>query len=568
MKINRLIQIIMILLNKKMVTVKYLADKFEVSTRTIYRDLETLSLSGIPICSSKGNKGGISLLEGYSLKYAFLPGPDKKRMIFDIDALVDIEEQIVHTENFIEDYSKAWQCFIENRTFNQKAIKEEILQSWKRCKINEVSLYDFDIDMLMKPEEKLNYVVDELVEYNVNGFKEFSQIVKNLDLDICIYDCNAKLKYIFNISPLYDKMYPEVGYFKDVSELVIGTNSTCLALAENRPCMVVGPEHYKHIFHEFSCVAAPIYSQTQLIGTVNASFVHTSVNHETLNMVYSLARLYEKLVINSTDNTPDHPMRTTYRYSDFPAFEDIKGISSTIQRVKKLAKKTAATDLPVFIYGEKGTGKKLLAQAIHNESPRKYNPFITFNCRSIPQELIDIELFGYNNVMLHGKSNKSKVGLLEKASSGTIYIEGIELMPMNTQVKLLESLESMEVKPIGGNDPLPIDVRLITSAQSHLTNELHNKSFLQDLYYEITLIQFYLPPLRERKEDITTIITNYIPKFSKNANIPIKHYDCNLLDKLIAYDYYYGNIHELLNVLERLVILSSGETYDISLVPF
>ena len=158
------------------------------------------------------------------------------------------------------DCRKIWECFINDTVFNEKHIKQDILNSWRRCKKYGVTLYDFDENLLMKPDEKERYVLKYLPEYNEPRYREFCDIVEKLNINISVYDHNAKLRYIVNYDDAFDSLYPKLGYFLDAAEDSIGTNSTCLAILENKPFMVIGPDHYKYIFHEFSCAAAPFYT--------------------------------------------------------------------------------------------------------------------------------------------------------------------------------------------------------------------------------------------------------------------------------------------------------------------
>jgi len=201
----------------------------------------------------------------------------------------------------MEDCKNIWERFVQDIDFDEKLIKKDILNSWKRCKKYGVSLYDFDSSLLMKPEEKDHYVLKYLPEYEEPQYKEFCNIVENLNFNISVYDNDAKLKYIVNYDDALDDLYPQIGYYLDASEDKIGTNSTCLAILERKPFMVIGHDHYKYVFHQYSCAAAPFYNENNDIeGTINASFVNTAVNNDTLNIIYSLARLYETLILKRT----------------------------------------------------------------------------------------------------------------------------------------------------------------------------------------------------------------------------------------------------------------------------
>lgn len=564
MKINRLVQTIIILLNKGTVTAKYLSDRFGVSTRTIYRDIDELTLCGIPIYTNKGQGGGISLLEGHNLNQTFSSCLNKQNISRTQEELNDDRRQEASEEQRIKLVSKIWECFIEDIGFDRELIKEEILSSWKWCKEQGVTLYDFDISLLMKPEEKKQYVLKHLPEYNTDEFTEFCDIIENLNLDISIYDKNAKLKYIINYNDSFDDLYPEVGYFKDVSEKQIGTNSTSLALAENKPFMVVGSEHYKNVFHEYSCAAAPFYDKNnEIAGTINASFVHTSVNNDTLNIVYSIARLYETLILKRTSyekHEKSGSKNTSYSTNLF-TFDDIVGNSDAIKKAKIIAKKASKVDSSVVIYGESGSGKELFAQAIHSASKRKNKPFLAINCGAIPKDLIESELFGYEAGSFTGAVKGGKKGLLEHASGGTLFLDEIESMPIAVQTKLLRAFSASSIARIGGYEAIPIDIRVISASKANLRKLIAEGSFREDLYYRINVIEINIPPLRERKEDTKMILEQYMKKIMLKNNININRIDDKFYKCLEAYEWP-GNIRQLINVVERSVVLSENGVID------
>ncbi len=322
---------------------------------------------------------------------------------------------------------KVWENFIEGTSFNNKLIKEDILNSWKRCKAYGVDLYAINQSLLMKPEEKDHYILKSLPEYNDIGFKEFGHIVENLNLNISIYDKKAKLKYIVNYDEKFDQLYPKIGYFKSASEQDIGTNSTCLALKENKAFMVIGSEHYNYCFHSFSCAAAPFYDHNNHVaGTINASFAHTSINQDTINIIYSLARIYERLIIKKIPQKEDNqPIKIKRNTLANVTFHDIVGTSKKIHEVKDIARKASRVDASVLIYGESGSGKEVFASAIHNASRRKDMPFVAINCGAIPADLIESELFGYEPGAFTGAVKKGKKGLLEYASGGTLFLDEV-----------------------------------------------------------------------------------------------------------------------------------------------
>ena len=235
-------------------------------------------------------------------------------------------------------------------------------------------------------------------------------------------------------------------------------------------------------------------------------------------------------------------------------FTDILGTSNEITYTKKIAKKFSQTNAPILIQGESGTGKELFAQSIHNASDRKEASFVAINCAAIPENLLDSELFGYEDGAFTGAKKGGKKGLFELAHHGTIFLDEINALPLHLQSKLLRVLQEREVMKIGGNNVIPVDIRVIAAANEDLMESVQKRSFREDLYYRINVLQLIVPPLRERKEDIIEISKQYITSwnFSKTLNIT------PLLSILMQY-HFPGNVRELKNILERFQVYCKGE---------
>jgi len=468
----------------------------------------------------------------------------------------------------MKDYKNIWESFVRGIEFDQNLIKRSILNSWKRCKRQNISLYEFDESILMKPKDKREYVLKYLPEYREARYRDFCSIVEYLGLNISIYDHNARLKYIVNYDDVFDDLYPRVGYFLDASEDKIGTNSTSMALLENKPFMVTGSDHYKYVFHKFSCAAAPFYSENnQVSGTINASFTHTSVNKDTLNIIYSLARLYENLVLNRVKSEKDErPVARDERTGEaFYTFDHILGDSVPIKQAKSMARRAAVVDSSIIIYGESGSGKEVFAQAIHHESRRRDKPFVAVNCAAIPTELIESELFGYEKGSFTGAVKEGKKGLFEYASGGTLFLDEVESMPLPLQAKILRALSSSSIMRVGGYKPIPVDIRLIAASKKDLQGEVKKGNFREDLYYRINVIQLQIPALRHRKEDIGPIAEHYIKTFSDKNKIRINRIEDQFFRYLEAYDWP-GNVRELINIIERSLVLSEKGIIDQSVL--
>jgi two-component system response regulator AtoC len=229
----------------------------------------------------------------------------------------------------------------------------------------------------------------------------------------------------------------------------------------------------------------------------------------------------------------------------------LKEILSLLDRVAQ------AKSFSVLIKGETGTGKELIARYLHQHSPRKNQPFIEVNCSAIPANLLESELFGYEQGAFTG-ADRTKIGLFELANQGVLFLDEIGDMPMDMQVKLLRALESRTIRRIGGKDSIPIDIALVSATNCDLEKAIANKGFREDLFYRINVIQVTLPPLRERREDIPELVGYFIKKYNLSFNKSIKGISEAALDLLYRYQYP-GNIRELKNMIERAMLLELGD---------
>lgn len=231
-------------------------------------------------------------------------------------------------------------------------------------------------------------------------------------------------------------------------------------------------------------------------------------------------------------------------------FKDIIGKSPQIIKVIERAKKIAEINRTTLITGESGTGKELFAQSIHNASKRKSNPFVAINCAALPSELLESELFGYEEGAFTGARKGGKKGLFELAHGGTIFLDEIGDIPMDLQVKLLRVLQEKEVMRIGGNSIIPIDVTVIAATNRDLKVLINNDQFRRDLYYRLNVLNLHLPPLRKRKEDIPYLINDILKK------IDMEHKKINdRLMKLLVNHPWEGNVRELRNYVEYMAYM-------------
>ncbi|SCY16855.1 sigma-54-dependent transcriptional regulator [Alkaliphilus peptidifermentans] len=234
----------------------------------------------------------------------------------------------------------------------------------------------------------------------------------------------------------------------------------------------------------------------------------------------------------------------------------IIGKSSELKHVLELVEKVAETNATVLIMGESGTGKELIASAIHYSSNRKEKPYVKINCGAIPDNLIESELFGYERGAFTGAAAR-KIGKFEMADKGTVFLDEIGELSQTVQVKLLRVLQEKEVDRIGGGQPIKVDLRVIAATNRDLSLMVKEGSFREDLFYRLNVIPIHLPPLRERKEDISVLIDYFIDKYTKELGRTSMKLDEEVKNKMINYQWK-GNIRELENVIERMVILSDN----------
>jgi transcriptional regulator with PAS, ATPase and Fis domain len=241
------------------------------------------------------------------------------------------------------------------------------------------------------------------------------------------------------------------------------------------------------------------------------------------------------------------------RYS----FDNIIGVSEPITKVKLLARQAAETDSSVVITGESGTGKELLAHAIHQVSRRKKNNFVKVNCSSLPNELIESELFGYEAGSFTGARKAGKPGKFELADRGTIFLDEIGDMPLQMQVKLMRVLQEKEIDRLGSSQPRNADFRVITATNRDLEKMIRDGAFRLDLYYRINVVTIRMPALRDIREDIPLIFNYFMEKLSYCKRQPAKTVSSEAMELLMSYAWP-GNVRELRNIAERAMIVCQG----------
>ena len=242
-------------------------------------------------------------------------------------------------------------------------------------------------------------------------------------------------------------------------------------------------------------------------------------------------------------------------------FEEIVGSSEPLRRVLTQVTKVAPTNSTVLITGETGTGKELIARAIHKRSPRSSRAFVSVNCAAIPAALIGSELFGHEKGAFTGATQR-RLGRFELAEGGTLFLDEVGDLPAETQIALLRALQERQFERVGGNQSITVDVRIIAATNRDLKAAIDTGTFRSDLFYRLNVFPIDLPPLRDRKEDIPLLVEYLAERYAGKIGKKIKNIDKGTLKMFQAY-HWPGNIRELQNVIERAVILCDGETFSV-----
>lgn len=236
------------------------------------------------------------------------------------------------------------------------------------------------------------------------------------------------------------------------------------------------------------------------------------------------------------------------------SFDRFIGVAESVVQMKKLAIRVAATDSTVMIRGESGTGKDLIARAIHHHSNRSGGPFVTINCAALPETLLESELFGHRKGSFTG-AFKDKEGLFKVASGGTFFLDEVGNTSLSIQVKLLRVLEDKKIIPVGDTKPIDVDVRLIAATNADLEDDVKASRFRADLFYRLNVIPVYIPALRERRDDIPLLVDHFLAKFASRSNGPVKRISPEAMRLLTTYPWP-GNVRELENTIERAILLN------------
>jgi len=253
------------------------------------------------------------------------------------------------------------------------------------------------------------------------------------------------------------------------------------------------------------------------------------------------------------------------KLSDRYSFNNIIAQSDSFRGVFDVVRRLAPFSTTVLITGESGTGKELIARAIHENSSRRGKPFVAINCGAIPENLMESELFGHRKGAFTDAS-RDKRGLFEEANGGTLFLDEVGELPLHLQVKLLRALQEHAIRHVGGEELIPVDVRIISATLRNLDDDVKSGRFREDLYYRLNVVGIHLLPLRERAEDIPILVHHFLEKHAKRLHLEVKSVPTDVMEILLEYPWP-GNARELENSLERALVLSTGEELQIESLP-
>jgi len=269
-------------------------------------------------------------------------------------------------------------------------------------------------------------------------------------------------------------------------------------------------------------------------------------------------------VRNAVDTRRLKSENKTYRRDAEKKYQ-VVGDSPPLAAVRGAIQKAAPTNATVLIWGESGVGKELVARAIHRESLRRDGPFVQVNCAAIPDELIESELFGHEKGSFTGATDR-QIGKFEQADKGTIFLDEIGDRSLKTQAKVLRVLQEQELERLGSNRIIKVDVRVIAATNKNLEEEIDRNSFREDLFYRLNVVPIHVPALRDRRDDIPALVRHFADLFARENNFHRRIFSAAAMEKL-KQQHWRGNIRELRNFVERLMIMTSGEQVDAADIP-
>ncbi len=415
----------------------------------------------------------------------------------------------------------------------------------EKVKLLESKLENHSANALVKE------IYDDLGVFLDKGI-DFKEVVDSLDDSIFITDKNGLVLYVNPAHFQNTGIEPEEVIHKQVSDLVkdrVFTGGATLDVIKNKKKILRLSTTYRTIPPKIGyAVGVPIFDRDNELHQV-------VVSSRPILSLHALHEDYGRFLAELNSEEPKSNIRIVGNAdTDEPA--RLVGASISLKKVWEIIEKVADTDATVLITGESGVGKEIVADEIFKKSCRRNKPFIKVNCASIPANLLESELFGYEKGAFSGANTSGKQGLFELSNNGTLLLDEIGDMPMDLQVKLLRAIQNKEITRIGGSKVIPLDIRFIALTNSNLKEKISKGQFRSDLYYRLNVIPIHVPPLRERISDIKPLCDFFVTMYTEKHRkyISLNH------EQITYFEHYNwpGNIRELENVIEYLTICSSG----------
>lgn len=427
----------------------------------------------------------------------------------------------------------------------------------------------------------------ELDSYHIEKSVSFNHLKVNVDIFRSSYeDCDDVMIYIFD-NILFNKEVSDIlnsieyavnvisadgaiEFFNNAGYTIIGLTHddtgpghSLIQHYDERSTVVTEPTFFKVIREKKSVIGRTTYKNG--LTLFNKATPIFSRNGEIKRVlvtgqdVYENSALDEMLMLSGKTNSVPDILRFN-EISQYFSNENYLVTSDDMKKVVNTALKAASSDSSVFIWGESGVGKEMIAKIIHYGSERKDKPFVAINCAAIPDELMESELFGYEQGAFTGANKFGKKGLLEEANGGTIFLDELGELPYTMQSKLLRAIQENKIRKVGGNKDIPINVRYVSATNLSKEQFLDNNILRTDLYYRLGVVPINIPPLRKRKEDIIPLIKHFLNYYNEQQGKTVV-LSKKALNKLINYDWP-GNIRELKNTMERTVLLADQDLVD------
>jgi Nif-specific regulatory protein len=317
---------------------------------------------------------------------------------------------------------------------------------------------------------------------------------------------------------------------------------------------------------ELAFLCVPIFYGTKVEGVLSADKLSREVEDldRELQLLGAVAELIGKVVHFRA--VEEENLRLKRRLAqDRQLKSQIIGRSKGVEEVLRLVDQVSDTNSTVLIYGETGTGKELVAKALHDNSRREKNPFVRVNCAAMPESLLESELFGHEKGAFTGAVSKRK-GCFEEAQSGTVFLDEIGELSFVAQAKLLRVLQEKEIQPLGSSKTISVDVRVVAATNKDLESEVSSGNFRSDLFYRLNVFPIFIPPLKERGSDILLLADHFVTKYAQEFGKKVKRISTSAIDLLMSY-HWPGNVRELENCIERAVLLSTGSTIEARHLP-